>query len=683
MKISLQWLQEFVDLEETAQQLAEDLTMAGLEVEGIAEVDGDTIFEIGVTPNRPDWLSHLGVSRELAALYGREVRVPEIGVKEGDLPVEAMSSVEIENPDACPRYSARVISGVKLGPAPEKVRLRLEALGVRSINNVVDATNYVMLELGQPLHAFDYHRLRENRIVVRKAIAGEVMNTLDGQKRDLDAGDLLICDGLGPVALAGVMGGENSEVEDDTADLLLESACFDPVTIRKTSKRLGLSTEASYRFERGTDPSATTIAVNRLARLINEWAGGRVCSGVLDIHPRDEGERKVRFRPARINSLLGTEIKVDAMKSILAGLDLGPRKGKGGWWTVSVPGYRRDIVREEDVVEEVARIYGYQNVPVTMPVGRTVPVRPPEQRELILRVKSLLEADGFFETISYSYVSRPELDALGLTGGPEPVKILNPISEEMSVMRVSLLPGLLNSAQFNVSRRVEEIRLYEIGRVFLPCNACNIAEERIRVSGVMAGTRRPKTWYGESEKADFFDVKGVVENLLRGLGIDDISFSEVEMPYLQAGQGAWAMVDNQPVGPVGTLNPDTGERYGIKGWSGCFELDLHRFQDEAMKITPYKAIPKFPEVLRDLALIVPPMVKAGEIEKTAMGTGGNLRAVNVFDEYRGKGVPAGHRSLAFALHFQSPERTLTDEEVDRDMAGILKVLKKKFGVELR
>ncbi len=683
MKISLQWLQEFVDLEEKPQQLAEDLTMMGLEVEGMAEVDGDNIFEIGVTPNRPDWLSHLGVARELAALYGRKVRVPETGVTEGDLPVEAMSSVEIEAPDACPRYSARVISGVKLGKSPENVRRRLEALGVRSINNVVDATNYVMLELGQPLHAFDYSRLRENRIVVRKAVEGEIMSTLDGQKRDLDDGDLLICDGLGPVAIAGIMGGENSEVEDDTVDLLLESACFDPVTIRKTSKRLGLSTDASFRFERGTDPSATTIALNRLARLINEWAGGSVCSGILDLHPRVEGERKVRFRPVRVNSLLGTEIPVDSMESILAGLDLEPRKGKGGWWTVSVPGYRRDIAREEDVVEEIARIYGYQKVPITMPIGRTVPVRSPEQRKLVHRVKSLLEADGFFETISFSYVSRSELDDLGLTGGPEPVKLINPISEEMSVMRTSLLPGLLNSARFNVSRRVEEIRLYEVGRVFLPCNACNIAEERMRVSAVMAGNRCPKTWYGEGEKADFFDVKGAVENLLRGMGIEDISFSELDMPYLQTGQGAWVMVGDQPVGPVGTLDRDTRERYGIKGWAGCFELDIHRFQDEALKISPYRPIPKFPEVLRDLALIVPPMVKAGEIKMTVMDAGENLRDVHVFDEYRGKGVPAGHRSLAFSLHFQSPERTLTDGEVDRDMVGILKVLKKKFGVKLR
>jgi phenylalanyl-tRNA synthetase beta chain len=426
MKINLDWLSDYVDIKEDVQTLADALTMAGLEVEGIEEVEGETVLEIGVTPNRPDWLSHLGVAREIAAIYGRVLRLPGTELKENGPDVQAMTSIDIEDPEGCPRYSGRVVMGVKLGPSPENIARRLESIGIRSISNVVDATNYAMMELGQPLHAFDYHRLSENRIVVRKAFKDETLETLDGQKRELTQDDLLICDGFGPVALAGIMGGFNSEVVDSTKDLLLESACFDPPTIRRSSKRLGLSTEASYRFERGTDPSGTARAVDRLAFLIQEWGGGDICKGVWDAHPRPEEERKVPFRMARVGAFLGVDIPEKDAVSALERLVLEPEKKKGDLWTITPPGFRRDLALEEDVIEEIARIYGYDHIPVTMPVGRTVPVKTEPIDRLQESIRDALEGQGFNEAVTYSFISESDIDDLGIGGGLAPVSLMNP-----------------------------------------------------------------------------------------------------------------------------------------------------------------------------------------------------------------------------------------------------------------
>ena len=468
MKINVDWLSDYVQIKESPHELGEALTMAGLEVEGIEEAQGDTVLEIGVTPNRPDWLCHVGVAREVSAIYGRKMTMPDtVLVEEGD-DVRAFTSIDIEDPEGCPRYSGRVVMGVKMGPSPEKAARRLESLGVRAISNVVDATNYVMMELGQPLHAFDYHRLAENRIVVRKAKDKEVLETLDGQKRVLETSDLLICDGLGPVALAGVMGGLQSEVVENTCDLLLESACFDPPTIRRSSTRLGLSTEASYRFERGSDPDGTVTAVNRLAFLVREWSGGKVCKGVWDAHPRPEKARILSFRLGRVSDFLGVSVSREDVFRVLGGLGLNPSGDKDGVCTIDVPGFRRDLAREEDIIEEVARLIGYDRIPVTLPVGRTVPVRKSSARKLQENSRNALEGIGFSEAVNYSFVGREEQDELRLDDGSEPVTLLNPISEDMTVMRKSLLPGLLRVLKTNLSRRMESIRLYETGRVFIP-----------------------------------------------------------------------------------------------------------------------------------------------------------------------------------------------------------------------
>ncbi|UCG38019.1 MAG: phenylalanine--tRNA ligase subunit beta [bacterium] len=682
MKINLDWLSDYVEIRESPEELAEALTMAGLEVEGVERAEEEVVLEISVTPNRPDWLCHLGVAREVAAIYGRKVRIPAAKMKEEGPDVRAMTSIDIEDPVGCPRYSGRVVTSVRLGEAPEKVRRRLESVGIRSISNIVDATNYVMMEMGQPLHAFDYHRLAENRIVVRKAGRDEVLETLDGQERVLHDSDLLICDGLGPVALAGVMGGMDSEITDQTTDLLLESACFDPMTIRRTSKRLGLSTEASYRFERGTDPTGTARAVDRLTYLIQKWAGGTVCRGVWDAHPRPEEPRRLSFRMERIGSFLGVDIPNKEALAALRRLGLIPERQDRKIWSVEVPGYRRDLEMEEDVIEEVARIYGYDRIPVTLPVGRTVPVRTDPLEALQADLREAMEGMGFSEAITYSFIGKAEMEELGLGGGPEPVTVLNPISEDMTVMRTSILPGLLKCLRTNMSRRVEEVRLFETGRVFLPCPECELPEERFRVAALMTGSRSPKTWYRDLEVSDFFDMKGAVESLLDALGIPGAVFREMNVSYLQAGQSAWVMAGETSLGLVGTLRPGIREKYRVRQWAGCLELDLHEML-KARSIKAYRPIPQYPGLLRDLAVVVPREVEAERILSEIRKVAENLGKAELFDLYEGKGIPEGHRSLAFALTYQSQSRTLTDEEVDRNLALVVKALEEKFGAKLR
>ena len=682
MKINLDWLSDYVKIRETPEELAKALTMAGLEVESIDEVKGDVVLEVAVTPNRPDWLCHIGIAREVAALYGRQVRMPEGDVPEEEADVRAITSVDIDNPEACPRYSARVILGIRLGPSPEKAAKRLESVGVRAISNVVDATNYVMLEMGQPLHAFDYHRLSENRIVVRKARAGEVMETLDGQIRNLDASDLLICDGFGPVALAGVMGGLNSEIREDTRDLLLESACFDPSTIRRTSKRLGLSTEASHRFERGTDPHGTVTAVNRLAFLIREWAGGKVCRGVMDCHPAPEGERSLSFRLDRVRKFLGVDIPDGEIVAILDRLGLAPAATGEGGWAIRLPGFRRDLSREEDVIEEVARIYGYDRIPVTLPVGRTVPVKasPLSRQQRIAR--EILEGMGFSEAITYTFVSREEQEELGFGGGPEPVTLLNPISDDMTVMRKSLLPGLFRALRVNMNKRISEVRLYETGRIFLPAPGRDLPDERHFLAGVISGKRSEKTWYRGEETGDFFDIKGAVQGLLEGMRIPDVGFEADERPYLQEGQGARILSGGEPLGVLGTISPAVREKYRVREWAGCFELDLEKLAGAVMPAA-FRPLPQFPCVLRDLAVLVPRGVPARKIEGVIREAGRDLERVRLFDLYEGKGIQEGMKSLAFSLEFRNPARTLTDEEVDRNLEEIVAALEKGFGARLR
>lgn len=682
MKVNIDWLSDYVEIKEDTQTLADALTMAGLEVEGIENVEGETVLEIGVTPNRPDWLCHLGVAREVAAIYDRALKPPEVELQENGPDVRALTSIDIEDPEGCPRYSGRVITGVTHKPAPEKIARRLESIGIRSISNIVDATNYVMMELGQPLHAFDYNRLGENRIVVRKAVDGEVLETLDGQKRELTTEDLLICDGLGPVALAGIMGGQNSEVLEDTKDLLLESACFNPTTIRRSSKRLGLSTEASYRFERGSDPAGTVTAVDRLAYLIHEWGSGDLCQGAWDAHPGPEEKRTVKFKMPRVGAFLGIEVPEKETVSVLKRLELDPRKVRGDLWKITSPGFRRDLALEEDVIEEVARIYGYDRIPVTMPVGRTVPVKIDPLARLQENIRESLEGLGFNESVTYSFISESDIEELGIGGGEDPVALMNPISEEMTVMRTSILPGLLKALRTNVSRRVEDIRLYETGRVFLPCPDCELPDERTRVAGVMAGVRNRKKWYRDYEEADFFDVKGAVESMLKAVGIGEISFVQMNIPYLQPGQSAWIMAGEESLGVAGTLHPSQREKCRLREWAGVFELDLHHML-KAAREKQYKRIPQYPEVLRDLAVVVKRDVSADLMESAIRNKAKYLGSVSLFDLYEGKGVPEDSRSLAWALSFQSNDRTLTDEEVDSNMTVIVKALKEELGARLR
>jgi phenylalanyl-tRNA synthetase beta chain len=715
MKINLEWLRDFVPFTRDAAEVARDLTMAGLEVEGIEDVHGEKVFEVGVTPNRGDCLSHLGVARDLAALYRLPLSLPPAAPPEGKAKVEELAAVAVEDPEGCPRYTARVMEGVKIGPAPEKAARRLESVGVRSINNVVDATNYVMMELGQPLHAFDHALLAEGRIVVRRAGSGESFRTLDGQDRALTDGDLLICDGARPVALAGVMGGGNSEVRSDTRALLLESACFDPLTVRRTAKRLGLATEASYRFERGTDQAGTVRALDRLALLIYEWGGGKVARGLLDAHPRPFPMREIKFSLSRIADVLGVAVPEDEVAGILARLGFAVKAGKGGGLSVAVPSWRRDVSREEDLLEEIARIHGFERIPATMPVGRAVPVQVRREDQVESAARDALEGEGYLEAISYSFIDPEDLARMDLAAKPgdavpdQGVHLKNPISREMSQLRTTLLPGLLQALRVNLNRRQKRVRLYEVGSVFFPgttagtspgnsagtapggagdARACGPLREDKRVAGVFTGEREGKPWYRGREESGFPDAKGAVEAVMAALGcVRAATFKPATMPaiapFLAEGQAAEVMVGETGAGWAGMLHPEVQKRFDLEQPVGCFEIDLDLLARYAFPRKSYVPLPRTPEVFRDLSLLVPMAHSWAEVEASTRGVAGNLAGIRLFDLYQGKGIPDGYRSLAFSLAFQDPQRTLTDEEVDREVGSILGRLQERFGARLR
>ncbi len=685
MKINLDWIRDFIPLRQDPPTVAHDLTMAGLEVEGIEQTAAGPVLEVSVTPNRMDCLSHLGVARDLAALYRLPLTLPPATPPEAAEAGGDAARVDIEDPLGCPRYSARVLAGVKVGPSPAEAARRLESVGVRSINNVVDATNYVMMELGQPLHAFDSALLRQSRIVVRRAGQGEPFRTLDGQERALLGEDLLICDGVGPVALAGIMGGANSEVGEGTTTLLLESACFDPMTIRRSRVRLGMSTEASYRFERGTDPAGTVLAVNRLAELICRWAGGKALAGVIDAHPRPHSRLTVEAPLSLFPRLLGVEVPAEEVRGILERLGFGVTVA-GGVLRAVVPSWRRDVARPEDLVEEVARIHGYDRVPATLPVGRVVPVKPPAGEKAEQSARAALESDGFSEAVTYSFVGRAEVARLRLCADDAHVCLKNPLSEEMEVMRPSLLPGLLRAAALNASRRVRRLRLYEVGTVFFPreggCACGTAVEEKPRLAGVLYGERESKGWYRGREESGFHDAKGAVEAVLSALRLP-AAFCEENAPYLAPGQSAAVLANDSFLGWVGTLHPEIGAALDLPAWVGCFELDLGALGAAGMAVPRYRPLPRFPEVLRDLSLLVPREHRWEDVSRAVREAAADLAEVRLFDLYSGKGIPAGTRSLAFSLVFQSPERTLTDAEVDAQVAAILDALQSRFGARMR
>ena len=649
----------------------------------------DTVLELGITPNRPDCLSLIGVAREIAGIFNSPLRYPDTSINDSQPRIDGFTSVKIEAPELCPRYAARLLFGIKVGPSPHWLKDRLLSVGLRPINNIVDITNFVMLETGQPLHAFDFDRLARHCIVVRKAMDGEPFFTLDQKQRRLSADMLMICDGEKPVAVGGVMGGMNSEIEADTTRVLLESAYFNPVSIRKTSKRLGLSTDASYRFERGVDPDGTITAINRAAKLMAEITGADIVPGLIDEHPQPASSSRITLSVSDTNRLLGTDLKRDTVQALLQAIEFAVEPKNDNHLVVTPPSFRVDVSRPEDLMEEVARHWGYNKIPSTYPAiparGRAVNSR------LILRriLKQFMVGFGFSEVINYSFIAANSSDRLRLHRDDprrNTVVILNPLTEEQAEMRISLVPGLLETVHRNLSKQEKNLRLFEIGKIYTGRGREELPLESEILAGLLTGSLREDSWLGGERVCDFYDLKGVVEALLDRLGVNGIEFKKLERndcSYSRPGYSALILADARPLGRIGEIAPPVLNDFDLKQTAYIFELDV----DELLPMIPTakvsRALPKFPSVSRDATLIVDKSVEAGRILKGVEELNEELiEAVQLFDVFEGRPIPSGKKSISFRIVYRSAQRTLEDEEVNRLHKSITSTLLDQFKATL-
>ncbi len=648
----------------------------------------DWILDINITPNRSDCLCVLGIAREVAALTGKSLRFPADKKAEKDPSADRLTSVTLDRPDLCPRYVAKLILGVRIGPSPFWMRRRLEACGVRAISNIVDVTNYVMLEMGQPLHAFDFHRLEEKRIVVRTAAPGFTFTTLDGTGRKMPKDALMICDGKKPVALAGIMGGLNSEIEEDTSDILLESAYFDPMGIRRTSKQLGLSTEASIRFERGIDPNGSLRAAERAADLMAALAGGTVSRGAVDAYPKKIEPLQIPLRVSRVNQILGTSINGKEIQTHLKNLQLEVRENGADSFRVTAPTYRVDLTREIDLIEEVARLHGFHRIPVTLPSGRVSPEKKTPMQVGVERARDLLSGFGFWEVITYSFISPQVLLDLRISPNDRKargLRIQNPLSEDQAVMRTTLVPGLLHTVRSNLNRQNLDLKLFELGRVFFPRGPEDQPEEVEFLGGIFSGLRDEESWAKPRAECDFFDLKGALEGLFEGMGVAGVQFlPDHQIPFLHPGKACRVCVKGEDIGILGEVNPAVGELFDLKEKVFLFELDFQKVVSRMTERRTFTPLPRYPAVTRDLAVVVDEPVAAGDILKTLWKANeGWIKEIRLFDLYRGNPVPSGRKSLAFRLVYQKEDRTLTDREVNEFHQNLVELLAREYKGALR
>ena len=647
----------------------------------------NVVLDLELTPNRSDCLSILGVAREVSAITGNPLRKPQISLDEGDTKASDLTSVTIEAPDLCPRYAARLVRGVRIGPSPFWMQKRLKSMGLRPINNVVDVTNYVLMELGHPLHAFDFNNLAGKRIVVRRPRSNEKITTLDEIQRELAPDMLLIADAENPVAVAGVMGGHGSDVSDATTEVLIESAYFNPVSINRTSKELGLHTEASHRFERGTDIEGLITALNRTAQLIQELAGGEICDGIVDAYPAPAEEVKVKLRPERVNAILGTDLTAQQMDEFLTSIEFQVDRN-GDDVSVVIPTFRPDVEREIDLIEEIARLFGYDNIPVTVPTGG---IQPESQADHLAnfreKIGSALAACGLTEVVNYSFHSPDAFDMLQLDEDSKyrhVLRIRNPISENQSIMRTTLIPGLLANIQHNLNRRTSDVQIFEVGRVFHPKNGNEQPNEPTFVSGAITGLSGSQLWNQPTRPVDFFDVKGIVETFLQEMGIKGYQFRPSSHPSIQPDRGAEVVLGDTILGTLGELSGKVLDNYDIEQDVYIFELDFDRLLKCSTPEIDFQPLSVFPSVLRDLAVVAAYDITASQMEDSIKAVGGKLvKSVNLFDVYSGKQIPEDMRSLAYSIEYHSPTRTLTDDEVDKVQEKIISALAEEFGAELR
>lgn len=645
---------------------------------------GQAVLELEINPNRPDAMGLMGIAREVAACTGaRLIDNTEalLNFETSDTPASEMVQVEIEDPEGCPRYMARVIEGAGTGPSPGWAQQRLRLSGVRPISAVVDATNYAMLVTGHPQHAFDAGKVGGSRIVVRRARRGEILRTIDDAERRLDPEDLVIADESDPIALAGVMGGRDSEIGEQTSRVILETATFEPRSIFRTSRRHALRTEASARFERGVDAEGVDIASRLATLLISMWAGGKPAAGSVDVYPSPVKRESITLRPERARSLLGAGFSEEEMVDALERVGLEPKVSRGAIRT-TVPTYRVDLKGEEDLVEEVARVLGYDRIPTTLPAGSNRHGRLPDEEKQLRKLRRGLAGAGLYEARTSTLVSSADLDRIG-AGIDAATRLANPISQDEAFLRPSLLPGILRSASLNLSRRPGDVRLFEIGRTFHP-NGVEAPTEKLRLALAMGGVV-PQQWYAPARELDFYDLKGAVEVVLRTLGIDGASFEERRESIFHPTRGAGLFADDGTrLGVFGELEAATADRVGLPGRFCAGEFDLDALMSLTGKPRPAAEPSRYPAVLLDLAVVVPEKVEARGILEAARTSGGDLlESVRIIDVYRGEQAGAGSKSVAISMSFRSRERTLGEGEALERRDAIAKALADRYGGKVR
>ncbi len=663
---------------------------SGLSLKEVLSLD-DTMIEIDLTPNRSDCASVLGVAREVAGFTNQKMTPPVTETPRLD-GSGVDFSVTIEDPDLCPRYAARKLTNVVIKPSPWWLQRQLMAVGMRPINNIVDITNFVMLEYGQPLHAFDFNKIAESSVIVRRPRSTEkTFTTLDEVERTLDPEMLMICDGKGPVAVAGVMGGLDSEVTEMTSEVLLESACFDPVSIRRTARNLNLPSEASYRFERGVDPDGIAYAMERAVQLMCALAEARVVDGGVDEYPGKKDLLQIDCRVQRVNELLGIDLSADKMVAYLRGIEIGLEDRGDNVLQVTVPSFRIDIEREADLVEEVARLYGYNEIPVSQPtIAMDYPRRDP-LRQLRQDAGATLTSLGFYEAINYSFTAEKHCDMLGLAADDKRrqfVRLLNPLTEDQAVMRTMLLPGILENIRRNINFQQTDIRLFEIGKVFAFTTEGEQPDERYMLCAVLSGGRYPEAspLYYSEQKADIFDIKGAAETLFKSLRLvgksGDISFladPEHVQPYAEPLFNIRIMDGEEQLGTISKLPRKAARAFAVKQDVFFLELDLEALLDLARSDKAFSPLPRYPSVKRDIALLVPENVPAGALLDDILAHKmENVVYADIFDVYSGKSIEAGRKSVALTVTYQSTDKTLDDETVDDFHDKIVQSLMSRF-----
>jgi phenylalanyl-tRNA synthetase beta chain len=678
MKLSPAWLREFVDARVDDRRLAQDLTAVGIAVESISGEGKNTVFEMEIGTNRPDAMNHYGVAREASVIYNLPLRA--VDSKLPAAPGNSDFAIEIADQTGCARYTARVVRDVKIKPSPDAMAKRLLLVDQRSINNAADATNYTLWEMGHPTHVFDLDLLEGGKILVRRAFSGETLKTLDGVERKLTPEDLVIADAVKPVALAGVMGGFDTMITAKTKNILIESAWFDPATVRKTARRHGLHTDASHRFERGADFEATTKACDRVAVLLLESAGGELDGGAIDVVARQVDLAPVALHLSEVHRILGEKLETNEIFRILQqlGFELMPERGGDPDFTVHIPSWRLDVEREIDLVEEIARLHGYDKFANTLPAYAGAVVEVPDA-EKDLKLRSSLLALGYDEAVSLTFISHE--DAETFSSAPV-VELANPQSEEASVMRSSLVPGMLNMLAYNLNRGADRVRLFEAGSIFEATDSGTAEPKRICMGATSPPSAKNAEGWG-TQDGGFFDLKGDVENLLQAFQHQTLTYDAQTSECYHSGRSARALMDGALVAQFGQLHPNVAARRKLRQSVFVAELYVDRLYQQGLRVVRYQPLPRYPAVERDFSFVFDDAATFEQIQRAVIALGlAELRSFIPVEIFRGGNVPAGRYSLLLRARFQSAERTLREEEVAQWSAQIIKALE-SLGGKLR